>query len=220
MRQRVAGIVAVVVMLWPSTGPAAMYDYLDGAHWGVAPGAAGIVRIVDGTGDHRVLEALRTFTAEWNGMRTRPDLAALPPVELKTGRAEDVCAGVRPVGIDGTRAHVAACIDDALATAAVGGPYRVDRHGHTVFGLVKLRTATLSWTECNLRTAVAHELGHVMGLAHNDGAPFSGGASVMMPGKEPYGRGCPAWFNAHDRDALRALYEQHATACRPQRKAI
>jgi hypothetical protein len=218
MRSRVpvAGVVAAVVMLSPAGPPAAAYEYLDGAHWG----ASGVVRMVDATGDPRVLEALRAFAAEWNAMRAQPSLAALPSVELTTGRPADSCSGGRRAGLDGAPAHVVVCIDDSLATAAVGGPYRVDRQGHTLMGLVKLRTSTLSWTECNLRTAVAHELGHVMGLAHNDSRPFTGGASVMMPGRGPYGRGCPAWFNAYDRDALRALYEQHAARCGAVRDAV
>ena len=50
-------------------------------------------------------------------------------------------------------------------------------------------------------------MGHVMGLGHNEVS--AGGASVMMPGQGPYGRGCDTWFNARDRNALRLLYGPH-----------
>jgi hypothetical protein len=209
---RVVAVVAAVVML-SAAAEAAEHDYLDGAHWNVAHGLAagrtGAVLIVDATGDPRALEALRAFKAEWNAMRAMPALRALPAVDLATAPSS-ACSSTRLRHPSAGAGRVYVCLDDALATAAVGGPFLVDSQGHTAVGLVKLRTRTLSWTACNLRTAVAHELGHVMGLAHNDAGGFVGGPSVMMSGKAPYGRGCPAWFNAHDRDALRTLYDDHA----------
>lgn len=212
MRPRVTVLsVAALLMVSSAVGAAAQYEYLDGAHWDVTAGRAGVLVIVDATDDPRAQEALRAFKAVWNAMRTDSSLAVLPPVDLSTARPWQACSGAR-LRRSRLPGHVVVCLDDALATAAVGGPYRVDAHGHTTVGLVKLRSGTLSWSECNLRTAVAHELGHVMGLAHNDAAGFTGGASVMMSGKGPYGHGCPAWFNAHDRAALRALYGGHAAA--------
>jgi hypothetical protein len=211
----VVRLVAAVSMLSSPGVQATPFAYLDGAHWDVSAGAGGgaaaAVIVVDATGDPRVQEALRGFRTEWNAMRAGPVLAAVPAVELLFTGSQS-CSGPRPAALSGP--HVLVCVDDTLATAAVGGPYRVDALGHTLLALVKLRPATLAWTDCNLRTAVAHELGHVMGLAHNDDAASAGGASLMMSGKGPYGHGCPAWFNAHDRAALRALYEQHARVCR------
>lgn len=199
---RVVTVVTAVVMSSSAAG-AADHGFLDGAHWN------GTVLIVDATASPRVLEALRTFKAEWNVMRGAPSLSALPAVEVTTAKSE-ACTSAR-LREDRDRAgRVYVCVDDELAHAAVGGPYLVDAESHTTVGLVKLRPRTLSWAGCNLRTAVAHELGHVMGLAHNDAEASRGGASVMMSGQGPYGRGCPAWFNAHDRQALRILYDGHA----------
>ena len=198
---RLVTVVAAVVML-SAAAEAADDGFLDGAHWN------GTVRIVDATANPRVLEALRTFKAEWNAMRSTASLGALPAVEVTTARPE-ACTTAR-LREDLVRAgRVYGCGDNALANAAVRGPYLFDAEIHTTVGLVKLRPRTLSWAECNLRTAVAHELGHVMGLAHNDAGALRGGPSVMMSGKGPYGRGCPAWFNAHDRQALRILYDEH-----------
>jgi hypothetical protein len=208
------GVAGVALTLGAPGVHSAPFAYLDGAHWDVSagprPDVPAAVVVVDATGDPRVQEALRGFRAEWNAMRADATLAVLPAVELSFAGPE-ACSGPRQAALAGP--HVLVCVDDTLANAAVGGPYRVDDLGHTVLALVKLRTATLAWSDCNLRTAMAHELGHVMGLAHNDEAAFEGGASVMMSGKGPYGHGCPAWFNAQDRAALRALYEQHARIC-------
>jgi hypothetical protein len=210
MRPRVSVVAAATLSVLPFTGQASgRYDYLDGVHWDV-PSA---VVVVDATGDPRVQEALRAFKADWNAMRTEAGLAVLPPVDLSFERGAAACGAAGLQGASAASAHVVVCVDDALETAAVGGPYLVDRHGHTTLGVVKVRTPTLSWTACHLRTAVAHELGHVMGLAHNDAEAFTGGPSLMMSGKGPYRYACPLWFNAHDREALAALYHDHAARC-------
>jgi hypothetical protein len=212
MRPRVLVVaVAAVVMLSSTVQRAAPSDYL-GAHWDVAPGAKdgrrAAVLILDATGEPRVLEALRVFKARWNSMRDTPSLAVLPPVEVSVG-APAACTALGLRAASGAAAHGVVCLQDQLGNAAVGGPYLVDGKRHTTLGLVKMRTSTLSWTPCHLQTAVAHELGHVMGLAHNDEAAFAGGPSLMMSGNGPYRHGCPVWFNAHDREALAALYRGH-----------
>jgi hypothetical protein len=218
LRPRVWIVGVAVLSLPPFTGRASVrYQYLDGAHWDVPPGGAedapSAVLIQDATGDPRVQEALRAFKAEWNAMRRERSLAVLPPVEVSFAGGSAACRAAGVLAAAGATARVVVCLDDALETAAVGGPYLVDRHGHTTLGIVKMRASTLSWTPCHLRTAVAHELGHVMGLAHNDAEAFTGGPSLMMSGKGPYRYSCPVWFNAHDRDALAALYRGHAAGC-------
>jgi hypothetical protein len=196
LRPRLSIVAVATVSMLPLAGQASVhYDYLDGAHWNVPL----TLLIVDATGDPRAQEALRAFKADWNAMRTDPSMGALPRVELKVGGASAACAGPGLRAASAAAAHVVVCLDDGLENAAVG--------------VVKLRTSTLAWTPCHLRTAVAHELGHVMGLAHNDAEPFTGGPSVMMSGKGPYRHGCPLWFNGHDRDALAALYRAHAASC-------
>jgi hypothetical protein len=222
MRPWVPVVAIATLLVLPLAGQAAVgYAYLDGAHWDVPPGGAdaapAAVLIVDSTGDARVQEALLSFRAEWNAMRADPALAALPPVDLSFAGASEACPRPGLQQASGAPARVLVCVDDSLESAAVGGPYLVDRRGHTTLGVVKMRTATLSWTACRLHTAVAHELGHVMGLAHNDAEAFTGGPSLMMSGKGPYRYGCPVWFNAHDRDALAALYRGHAASCTAQR---
>jgi hypothetical protein len=180
------------------------YEFLD-AHWNSHTQRARRISVVDATGNARVAKALRDFERRWNALRSHRSFRAtgLPSVEVRTSAGVG-CAPAK----QGGRADVIVCRDDQLTNAAIGGPYLVDEGGHTRLGLVKLRGRTLKWSTCNLRTAVAHEMGHVMGLGHNDAS--SGGASVMMSGQGPYGRGCQTWFNARDRDALRQLYGPHA----------
>jgi hypothetical protein len=180
------------------------YEFLD-AHWNSHAQRARKISVIDATGNTRVAAGLRAFQRRWNAMRSHPSFRAtgLPSVEVRTSAGVG-CAPAKDRG----HADVIVCRDDQLANAAIGGPYLVDEAGHTRLGLVKLRGRTLNWSTCNLRTAVAHEMGHVMGLGHND-AP-SGGASVMMSGQAPYGRGCDTWFNARDQNALRLLYGPHA----------
>lgn len=180
------------------------YELLD-AHWNSHAQRARRISVVDATGNARVAKALRDFQRRWNAMRSHRSFRAtgLPTVEVRTS-ARMECSPAK----DGGRADVIVCRDDQLASAAIGGPYIVDETGHTRLGLVKLRGRTLKWSTCNLRTAVAHEMGHVMGLGHNDAS--SGGASVMRSGQGPYGHGCDTWFDARDRDALRLLYGPHA----------
>jgi hypothetical protein len=210
-------VTGVALSALPLGGQAtARYAYLDGAHWNLPPSPSGPpapVLIVDTTGDPRAQEALRAFQATWNGMREDPAMAALPLVQLRVVAATGGCGRPAPRDASGATARVVVCLDDALHSAAVGGPYLVDDVHHTALGVVKLRRSTLSWTPCHLRTAVAHELGHVMGLDHNDADAFQGGPSLMMSGRGPYRHGCPVWFNAHDRDALAALYRGHAARC-------
>lgn len=218
MRPRIPIAVVASLVVQPFVAQGAAHDdYLDGAHWdvpaSVTDGPRPAVLILDATGDPRVLGALRAFKAHWNAMRAEPSMAVLPAVELKTAVAAAACADRGLRAASGATAHVVVCLRDELANAAVGGPYIVDAQGHTTLGLVKMRTSTLSWTPCHLRTAVAHELGHVMGLAHNDAEAFAGGPSLMMSGNGPYRYGCPVWFNAHDRDALAGLYRAHAARC-------
>jgi hypothetical protein len=209
LRPRLSIVAVATLSVLPFAGQASVhYAYLDGAHWNVGP-----LLIVDATGDPRAQEALRAFTADWNAMRMQPSMAVLPRVELKVAGASGSCAGQGLRAASAAAAHAVVCLDDGLENAAVGGPYLVDRKGHTTLGVVKLRTSTLAWAPCHLRTAVAHELGHVMGLAHNDAEAFTGGPSVMMSGKGPYRHGCPVWFNGHDREALAALYRGHAASC-------
>lgn len=212
MRPRVL-VAAVATLAVPSSavqgaGPSGTL----GAHWDVAPsgrdGRRAAVLILDATGAPRVLEALRVFKARWNAMRETPPLAVLPAVDVGVG-APAACTAEGLRAVPGAAAHVVVCLQDQLGNAAVGGPYLVDARRHTRLGLVKMRRSTLSWTPCNLQTAVAHEIGHVMGLAHNDVEAFAGGPSLMMSGNGPYRHGCPVWFNAHDRAALAALYRDH-----------
>ncbi|HEX6738743.1 MAG TPA: hypothetical protein VF310_10740 [Vicinamibacteria bacterium] len=172
-------------------------------HWDThVPGGAArqarVLVVADTTGDARVQAALRDFRTRWNLMIAGPELrgAHLPRVRV-------IRAAAAPPSAD-----VIVVRDDSLATAGVGGPYRVDGDGHTRLGIVKLRRATFTWSRCNLRTAVAHEMGHVMGLAHNEAEDPGGAPSVMRPGNGPYHLGCPTWFNAGDRQALQALYDR------------
>jgi hypothetical protein len=183
-------------------------------HWDSHPSTGAdrsgrTLRIADTTGDAGVRRALRDFKKRWNAMVARRQLrlGGLPRVEVVALDPSPGCPGQ-----DGARApggDVVVCRDDSLATAGVGGPYWVDESGHTRFGIVKLRRATLEWSACNLRTAVAHEMGHVMGLPHNDEPGAADQPSVMMSGNGPYHRGCPTWFNAGDLQSLQSLY-QHA----------
>jgi hypothetical protein len=210
--------VGTAVLVPALSATAARYEFLDGAHWdchavSAAPaGAARTIRIVDATGDPRALRALREFEARWNAMRGDFGSSPLPAAQVSLG-ATTGCAD--DSGLRGATADVIVCRDDRLPHSAIGGPYLVDDERHTQLALVKLRGKTLAWSACNLQTAIAHEMGHVMGLGHNDAEPFTGGASVMMSGQGPYWRGCPTWFNAHDREALRALYRPHAQAGGP-----
>jgi hypothetical protein len=188
----------------PASAYEAGYELLD-AHWNSHAQHARRIPVVDATGNARVAKALQDFQRRWNAMRHHRSFRAtgLPSVDVRTSAG----AGCPPAK-EGGPADVIVCRDDQLANAAIGGPYLVDEAGHTRLGLVKLRGRTLKWSTCNLGTAVAHEMGHVMGLGHNDVA--SDGTSVMMSGQGPYGHGCFTWFNIRDRDALRLLYGPHA----------
>jgi hypothetical protein len=201
-------------VLAPAAWAAAVAATLNvGPHWDSHPAPRGasaprVLVVADTTGDARVRAALREFTRRWNGMVTHGELraAGLPRVRVA---AVPRSRGCRPAkAARGRRASdVVVCRDDSLATAGVGGPYAVDESGHTRFGIVKLRRATLAWSPCNLRTAITHEMGHVMGLPHNDTeAPAR--PSVMMSGNGPYHHGCPTWFSAGDLRALQTLYDR------------
>jgi hypothetical protein len=135
--------------------------------------------------------------------------SVLPPVDVVTAPADRCRPGLQEAA--GAGGQVLVCLDATLGSAGVGGPWRVDGDGHTRLGLIKLRPATLSWVSCRLHTAVAHEMGHVMGLGHTD--PGAGASSLMAAGPTPYRGACPAWFDARDQAALRALYEGHAARC-------
>ena len=212
LRHRWVGMSALVVWAWMGADAASAfatrYAFLDGAHWDAHPeaGAGRTLRVLDATGDPRAESALRDFASRWNAMRAEPAFRAtrMPAVEVRSGAAPEGCTTEPDAPVD-----VVVCREDGLSTSGIGGPYLVDAEGHTQLGMVKLRGGTLAWATCNLRTAIAHEMGHVMGLGHNEGEPFAGGPSVMMAGQGPYRRGCPTWFNAHDQDALRALYGRH-----------
>jgi hypothetical protein len=218
LRHRLVGMAVLAASVCiggaPASAQATRYEFLDGAHWdahasGAADGRPRTLLVLDATGDARAHQALRDFASRWNAMRAEPRFrsARLPAVAVRRGSASDGCAVEGRPGVD-----VLVCREDGLATSGIGGPYRVDAEGHTRLGMVKLRGTTLAWASCNLRTAVAHEMGHVMGLGHNDLDPFAAGPSVMMPGQGPYRRGCPTWFNADDQDALRSLYGRHPGA--------
>jgi hypothetical protein len=212
--------IGTAVLVPGTSATAARYDFLDGAHWdchavsAAEAGPARTIRIADATGDPRAARALREFESRWNEMRRDPGFRSspLPAAEVRIA-ATTGCSG--DSARRGRTADVIVCRDDRIPNSAIGGPYLVDGERHTQLALVKLRGKTLAWSACNLQTAIAHEMGHVMGLGHNDTEPFTGGPSVMMSGQGPYWRGCPTWFNAHDRDALRALYRPHAHARGP-----
>jgi hypothetical protein len=203
-------LVVGLAAISPVSANEVRYEFLD-AHWNSHAHRARRISVVDATGNARVAKALRTFQHRWNAMRSHPSFrtTGLPSVEVRTSAGVG-CAPAKGGGL----ADVIVCRDDQLPNAAIGGPYLVDEAGHTRLGLVKLRGRTLKWSTCNLHTAVVHEMGHVMGLGHNDAS--SGGASVMRSGQGPYGRGCDTWFNARDRNALRLLYGPHADG-RPTR---
>jgi hypothetical protein len=202
MRGLLAGLAAAVALLMAAGRVAGAADAtLEGAHWD-----ARTVVVTDRTGDARVQAALEAFASAWNAMRAEPEF---PPDTLPRllVAAQDPARGCALPTLEEAAAaaggSVLVCRDDRLASAGVGGPFWVGRDAHTLFALVKLRGSTFAWTPCNLRTAVAHEMGHVMGLGHNDAEPA---LSLMAPGAAPYNHGCPTWFSERDKQVLRGLY--------------
>lgn len=208
MSRRMLALFAVLAVTSLPRGTAA--QHLD-ARWSIDPAAPEVERtiaVVDTTGDPRIAIALGRFATRWNAMVDDPSrgLDRLPRVSVGMADPSRGCATPPFDGLETRLGDVVVCRDDGLKSAGIGGPLWVDGRGRTRFGLVKLRGATLAWTECHLETAVNHEMGHVMGLDHRKAKATTGAPPVMSAGGGPYAGGCSGWFEEPDIAVLRELY--------------
>lgn len=230
MRRVVLAVVAVLsatlaVVGAPSVGLAshANTHHVGHYYWGgaIASDSRGLW-IMDRTGDPGVQEAIATFVAGWNHLAAydaydnggATSSGTWLPVVNWFASADRDCSPYANQGTDWSVVTVCTAQPGTGEADTFRTGFR-DSHGslHTVSARIRIAPA---WVEsvagCDMRSTIAHEMGHVMGLDHIAPSQTSSlwwlksmMASTQNGGPSNLG-GCPTWVNTHDIDQLAAIY--------------
>ena len=175
----------------------------DGAHWSayrwgnVTVPTVRAFWLFDRTGNQMMHQAIQQWVSSWNDQRSRTNPGA-PIVSLYQDDASvGQCANW------GLAAYSAAsiCAGDPGTTGVASLQWYGSSTGnHMVNPYVLIRPAGLNYGQ--LFTAVAHEMGHTLGLGHR---PEVG---VLMHANANFDGGLH-WYDQHDLDGLRDLYGGH-----------
>lgn len=195
----------VVGMVAPSPAQANHTGAYDGAHWSTyrwGTQSVPTVRafwLVDRSGNALMHQAIQQWVASWNDQRARTN-----PTAPYVGLYQDD-ASIGQCANWGLAAYSVAtiCAGDPGTTGVASLQWFGSPTGtHLVNPYVLIRPAGLNYGQ--LFTAVAHEMGHTLGLGHR---PEVG---TLMHANSNFD-GALHWYDQHDLDGLKDLYGGHTS---------
>jgi hypothetical protein len=164
-------------------------------HWGQSPyypncteGPCRVVLVIDKTFDSRFNAQIRRWVDWMNYVRVTYNL------NLNAYAYYGPAEGVQPDGgCSAADGMISVCINDSTVSSdcnttggiGCGGTIRAVSPNHTIQARSSFRASARSLSDANVWTLVCHELGHSIGLGHNDAAsPRSCMASAVVAGDQ------------------------------------
>lgn len=196
----VVAVVALLACLMSGTASADHQTKNGGVHWGRYRWNNAIVStervfwLFDRTGNPTMNQAIQQWVQSWNGQRNL-NVKSAPAVMYHLDNANvGQCKNFAWPGYSFTTF----CAGDPGTTGVTSLQWS---GSHIMTPYVIVRPGSLNYGQ--LFTAIAHEMGHVFGLAHRPEVGKVMHANANFNGQVN-------WYDQHDLDALNALYGGHA----------